>query len=570
MPAAPAEDRTVRTRARVQGTVQGVGFRPFVYRLALEEGLAGYVRNDEQGVLLEIQGSAASVNRFMSRLRRETPPLAVIDRVLTDTVEPGGEAAFEILTSRHAGRPDALITPDTATCPDCLAELHDPADRRFRYPFINCTNCGPRLTIVRGVPYDRALTTMAPFAMCEDCRREYEDPSDRRFHAQPNACPRCGPRARLTDAAGLPLDLAGARDPVQAAAVRLAAGEIVALKGLGGFHLACDAANPEAVQALRARKHREDKPFALMLADPAAAPRFVSLSSDEERLLSCIQRPIVLAARQVHAPVSTAVAPRAAELGVMLPYTPLHNLLLADFVAASGGSVALVMTSGNVSDEPIAYRDQDAGERLAAIADVFLVHDREIETRVDDSVIRVVAAGGRRRPMTLRRSRGYVPAPLTLPVAAQLALLACGAEQKSTFCLANGARAWVSHHIGDLEHYSTLRAFQDGITHFERLFSITPAVVAHDLHPDYLSTAYALGRDHVQLIGVQHHHAHLAAGLAEHGLRGPAIGAIFDGTGYGSDATVWGGELLVGGLDGFDRAGSLHPVRMPGGAAAVR
>ncbi len=570
MAAAPAEDRTVRTRARVQGTVQGVGFRPFVYRLALEEGLAGYVLNDEQGVLLEVQGSAAAVERFMSRLQRETPPLAVIDHVLTDAVEPGSGSAFEILTSRQAGRPDALITPDTATCADCLAELLDPADRRYRYPFINCTNCGPRLTIVLGVPYDRALTTMSRFAMCEDCRREYEDPSDRRFHAQPNACPRCGPRARLTDAAGLPLDLAGARDPVQAAAIRLAAGEIVALKGLGGFHLACDAASPDAVQALRARKHREDKPFALMLAGPAAALHFVSLPGEEERLLSCLQRPIVLAARRVHAPVAAAVAPRAPELGVMLPYTPLHHLLLADFVAASGGSVALVMTSGNVSDEPIAYRDQDARERLAAIADAFLVHDREIETRVDDSVMRVVATGGRRRPLTLRRSRGYVPAPLKLPVAAELALLACGAEQKSTFCLANGRRAWVSHHVGDLEHYSTLRAFQEGIAHFERLFSITPAVVAHDLHPDYLSTAYALACDDVQLIGVQHHHAHLAAGLAEHGLRGPAVGAIFDGTGYGSDATVWGGELLVGGLDGFERVGSLHPVRMPGGAAAVR
>jgi hydrogenase maturation protein HypF len=570
MVAAPAEDRPVRTRARVQGTVQGVGFRPFVYRLALEEGLAGYVRNDEQGVLLEVQGSAVAVDRFMSRLRCETPPLAVIDQVLTDTVAPGGGAAFEILTSRHAGRPDALITPDTATCADCLAELHDPTDRRYRYPFINCTNCGPRLTIVLGVPYDRALTTMSPFAMCEDCRSEYEDPTDRRFHAQPNACARCGPRARLTDAAGRPLDLAGARDPVQAAAVRLAAGEIIALKGLGGFHLACDAADPLAVEALRARKHREDKPFALMVADPGAARRLVSLPAEEERLLGSVQRPIVLASRRQSAPVAAAVAPRAPELGVMLPYTPLHHLLLADFVAASGGSLALVMTSGNISDEPIAYRDQDARERLAAIADVFLIHDREIETRVDDSVVRAVSVGGRRRPLILRRSRGYVPSPLQLPVGARLALLACGAEQKSTFCLAKGSRAWVGHHVGDLEHYSTLRAYQDGIAHFERLFAIAPGVVAHDLHPDYLSTAYALGRDDVQLIGVQHHHAHLAAGLAEHGLRGPAVGAIFDGTGYGPDATVWGGELLVGGLEGFERAGSLHPVRMPGGAVAIR
>jgi hydrogenase maturation protein HypF len=569
--AVPAEDRTVRIRTRVQGTVQGVGFRPFVYRLAKEEGLAGYVRNDELGVLLEVEGSAAAVDRFMSRLRLQAPPLAMIDRVLTEAVEPEGEAPFQILTSsRHAGQPDALITPDTATCADCLAELADSADRRYRYPFINCTNCGPRLTIVLGVPYDRALTTMAPFAMCDHCLREYEDPTDRRFHAQPNACPRCGPRAWLTDADGLPLELAGARDPVQASAVRLAAGEIIALKGLGGFHLACDAANPETVQALRARKQREDKPFALMLADPAAAPRFVALSAEEERLLSCGQRPIVLARRRVRAPVAAAVAPRAPELGVMLPYTPLHHLLLADFVAASGGSPALVMTSGNVSDEPIAYRDAVARERLAGIADAFLVHDREIETRVDDSVVRVAALAGRRVTMTLRRSRGYVPTPLELPVGVSQAILACGAEQKSTFCLANGRRAWVGHHIGDLEHYATLRAFQDGIAHFERLFSITPAVVVHDLHPDYLSTAYALARPQVEAIGVQHHHAHLAAVLAEHGLRGPAVGAIFDGTGYGTDGTVWGGELLVGGLDQFHRAGSLLPVRMPGGAAAVR
>jgi hydrogenase maturation protein HypF len=563
-----ATSARVRTRVRVEGTVQGVGFRPFVYRIAAEEALAGHVLNDERGVLLEAEGDASAVERFVRRLSAEAPPLAAVERVLCDSLQPRGERGFRILESARTGVADASVAPDTAICTDCLAELLDPADRRHRYPFVNCTNCGPRFTIVRGVPYDRPLTTMSAFVMCDDCRREYEDPVDRRFHAQPNACPVCGPHVSLVARDGSPAQAAGdPRDPVAALADRLAAGEIAAVKGIGGYHLVCDAADDRAVAALRSRKHREDKPFALMVADVAAARRLVRAGDEAQRLLTSPARPIVLAPRVPGAPVAAAAAPGAPELGVMLPYSPLHQLLIRDFAAASRtGAISLVMTSGNVSDEPIAYRDGDALERLAPIADVFLTHDREIETRTDDSVVRAVRTG----TLTLRRSRGYVPGHLELPVPASRPLLACGAEQKSTFCLARGTRAWVGHHIGDLEQFATLEAFRTGIDHFERLFAVSPAIVAHDLHPGYLSTEYALERDGVDCVGVQHHHAHLAACLAEHGLEGPAVGAVFDGTGYGLDRTVWGGELLVGGLTGFERAGTLWPVRMPGATAAIR
>ena len=554
----------VRARARVVGTVQGVGFRPFVYRLAVEEGLAGYVLNDERGVLLEVEGPSVAVERFWSRLSSDAPPLAVIDDVAIDPLAPSGQLGFEIVQSASDGAPDAPVTPDCATCADCLAELFSPTDRRFRFPFINCTNCGPRFTIVRGVPYDRQLTTMALFEMCPECRREYENPLDRRFHAQPNACPLCGPRVSVLGPDGQTI---ARDDPIAFAAARLRDGAVVAVKGLGGYHLACDACDEAAVAALRARKHREEKPFALMVPDLDAARAFVHLDIEEELLLMSPPRPIVLAPRVADAPAAPSVAPGAPELGLMLPYTPLHHLLLAEFAGP-----ALVMTSGNVSDEPIAYSDDDALARLAAIADLFLVHDREIETRTDDSVVRVVRAGSAGpRSLPLRRSRGYVPAHLSLPVSAPRPLLACGAEQKSTFCVAKGERAWVSHHIGDLEHFANVQAFRDGVAHFERLFAVTPELVVHDLHPDYLSTAYALEREGVTVIGVQHHHAHLAACLAEHGVADqPAVGAIFDGTGYGTDGTIWGGELLVGGLAGFERAASLRPVRMPGAAAAIR
>jgi hydrogenase maturation protein HypF len=547
-----------RARLRVTGTVQGVGFRPYVYRLAGELGLAGYVFNDAHGVLIEIGGPSAAVEGFLGRLAAEAPALAVVEGVAVEELSPvAGEPAFEIRASPRGAAPDAPVTPDSATCAECLRELFDPADRRFRYPFINCTNCGPRFTIVRGVPYDRPYTTMAAFEMCPECRREYEDPADRRFHAQPNACPVCGPRMRLVGA--------GDRgDPVRAAAGALRDGAIVAVKGIGGFHLACRADDERAVARLRSHKHREDKPFALMAASVEAARSLISPAEDELSLLCSPARPIVLVSRSQDAAVADAVAPGSTELGVMLPYSPLHHLLLAD------AGVTLVMTSGNVSDEPIAYTDEDALERLAGLADVFLLHDRPIETRTDDSVVRMLDAGGRRLCTFLRRSRGYVPASLPLPGGTPVPLLACGAELKNTFCLVKGERAWVAHHIGDLQNYETLRSFTEGIEHFKRLFAVEPEAVAHDLHPEYLSTKYALDYPHVRLIGVQHHHAHLAACLAEHGVDGPAVGAIFDGTGYGPDGTVWGGEILYGDRGGFERVGSLSAVRMPGGERAIR
>ncbi len=530
-------------QVRVAGTVQGVGFRPHVYRLAHELALDGFVLNDPQGVLVEVEGPAASIDEFLERLRAQAPPLARIEHVEAAELEPTGVRGFQIVSSRGGGEQDASVSPDTATCADCLAEMLDPSDRRYRYPFINCTNCGPRFTIVRGVPYDRPLTTMAGFRMCELCQAEYDDPLDRRFHAQPNACPECGPT----------LSFGGARGEAAlgAALAALAGGRILAVKGIGGFHLACAAADSEAVDRLRGRKHREDKPFAIMVSDVPAARRLVLLDAAEEELLVSRARPIVIAGRRADARVAAGVAPRSGELGVMLAYSPLHHLLVAE--------QPLVMTSGNISDEPIAFADDDAADRLALIADAFLLHDRPIHTRTDDSVVR---AG-----VMLRRSRGYVPDSLELPVAAPHPLLACGAELKSTFCLAKGTRAWVSHHIGDLKNYETLLSFREGIAHFERLFAVTPELVVHDMHPDYLSTREAL--EYEPTFAVQHHHAHLAAALAEYGETGPAVGAIYDGAGYGTDGTVWGGEILVGDLAGFERVGHLRAVALPGGDRAV-
>jgi hydrogenase maturation protein HypF len=539
-------------------------------------GLDGFVLNDTHGVLLEVEGSRPAVDDFVRRLSADAPPLARIEHVESAELQPTGEPGFRIVLSRADGEPDAPISPDTTTCDDCLAELLDPADRRHRYPFINCTNCGPRFTIVEGVPYDRPLTTMAPFRMCEPCQTEYEDPLDRRFHAQPNACPDCGPQLVLIDVGDHQAAAVGGSDRVGdesagrarsgrprgdaalvAASAALDAGEIVAIKGLGGYHLACRADDEAAVAGLRGRKHREEKPFAVMVADVDAARRLAVVSPAEEELLTQRARPIVIVRRRPGGRVAASVAPASPDLGLMLPYSPLHHLLVA--------GRDLVMTSGNVSDEPIAFRDDDALERLGAIADRFLVHDRAIHTRTDDSVVR---AG-----LMVRRSRGYVPGALALPVASTRPLLACGAELKSTFCLAKGDRAWVSHHIGDLKNWETLSSFRDGVAHFERLFAVSPEVVAHDLHPDYLSTREAT--DHFVTdaadpvsFGIQHHHAHLAACLAEHGEVGPAIGAIYDGAGYGTDGTVWGGELLVGGLTGFERTGHVWPVALPGGDRA--
>jgi hydrogenase maturation protein HypF len=543
--------------------VQGVGFRPFVFRLAEELGLCGWVLNDEHGVLIEAEGPAEAVATLDGRIRAEAPPLAEVESVTITELTPTGETGFRIVESKGGGERDAAVSPDMATCEDCLAELFDPADRRYRYPFTNCTNCGPRFTIVTGIPYDRPQTTMAGFVMCARCLAEYEDPRDRRFHAQPNACPACGPRAWLADRDGAELDFAPHEDAIAGAAAALLDGAIVAVKGIGGFHLACRADDERAVAALRGRKHREDKPFALMAPTLEAARELVVLTPGEESLLTGRERPIVVARRHESA-IADSVAPRSPDLGVMLPYSPLHHLLLAD------AGVPLVMTSGNVSDEPIAFADDDALARLHEIADLFLLHDRPIRTRTDDSVLRALDPALRPEPLQIRRSRGFVPRTVDLPVGCEAPILACGAEQKNTFCLAKGSRAWVSHHIGDLENYETLASLRDGIEHFGALFEIEPRLVAHDLHPEYLSTKHAMEREGVELVGVQHHHAHLAACLAEHGAADPAVGAIYDGTGYGPDGTIWGGEILVGDLTRFDRAGMLFPVRLPGGAAAVR
>jgi hydrogenase maturation protein HypF len=552
----------VRTGVRVEGVVQGVGFRPFVYSLATGLGLGGLVGNDVDGVFAEVEGSAEAVAKFLVLLVLQAPPLAQIDRISTRSLGLTGGGTFVIAPSQAGGQRRTLVSADSATCADCLRELADPANRRYRYPFINCTNCGPRFTIVRDVPYDRALTTMSDFAMCERCAAEYHDPADRRFHAQPVCCPDCGPRLSL-EAAGADLP-AGIRssDPITAAAALLRAGKIVAVKGLGGYHLMVDAGNAAAAAALRARKHREDKPFALMVPDLATASALCAVDGTAERLLASARRPIVLLPRRPGADrlIAPAVAPGNGQLGLMLPYTPLHHLLL-DAVARP-----VVATSGNVSDEPIAFRDAEARIRLAAIADAFLVHDRAIHIRTDDSVLRATSGRG----SVLRRSRGFVPEPLTVSPTFPRPVLACGAELKSTFCLAKGGRALVSHHIGDLENAETLRSFTEGIEHFRRLFDIEPELVAHDLHPDYLSSKYAAGLDGVDLLGVQHHHAHVASCLADNGEAGPVIGVAFDGTGYGSDGTIWGGEFLIADLAGFERAGYLEQVPMPGGTAAIR
>ena len=546
----------IRTLVQVEGVVQGVGFRPFVYSLATRLGLAGHVGNDAVGVFIEVEGPSPQVSDFLVALERDAPPLAKIETVRTTARPPRGDDGFCIVASEPGGSRSTLVSADRATCADCLAELADPADRRFGYPFINCTNCGPRFTIVRDVPYDRALTTMAGFGLCAECEAEYRDPANRRFHAQPVCCRACGPRLRLLDAAGTERD----GDPIAAAAAMLAAGRIVGLKGLGGYHLAVDAGHESAAATLRSRKHREDKPFALMAADVEAAARLCAVDQASAALLTSGRRPIVLLPRRADAPVAASVAPGGRQLGVMLPYTPLHHLLLR----ALGRP--MVLTSGNVSDEPIAYDDEDALARLAGIADAFLTHDRPIHMRADDSVVR----GFRGREMIIRRSRGYAPEPIRLRSRFPRPVLGCGAELKNTFCLGRGDHAFVSQHVGDLENYETFRSFTEGIEHFRRLFAVTPLVVAHDLHPEYLSTKYALDREDVELAAVQHHHAHIASCLADNNEDGPVIGVAFDGTGYGTDGTIWGGEFLIADLSGFTRAGHLDPVPLPGGVTAIK
>jgi len=543
-------------RIEVNGVVQGVGFRPFVYSLADRHGLKGEVANTSAGVVIHVEGPPPKLDAFEADLLRESPPLAHIVEVSAQEVPARACPDFRIVTSRADAARSTLISPDVSVCADCLEELFDPDDRRFRYPFINCTNCGPRYTIIDDVPYDRSKTSMRHFRMCPRCQEEYDDPADRRFHAQPNACPDCGPHVWLSDNRRRRLE---AENPVDAAARLLKEGAILAVKGLGGYHLAVDAENEEAVVRLRKRKLREEKPFALMAADLEAVGRFARVEGAEAALLQTIQRPIVLLRQKTPNAIAAAVAPRNRYFGVMLPYTPVHYLLLHHPFSA------LVMTSGNLSDEPIAVDNEDAFDRLAAIADYFLVHNRDIYLRSDDSILRHVAG----EPRFVRRSRGYVPIPIFLKRKLP-AVLACGAELKNTVCLTKGDRAFLSQHIGDLENLRTYDFFQLTIAHLQRILDISPAVVAHDMHPDYLSTRHALEQSRLPAVSVQHHHAHIVSCMAEHKLEGAVIGLAFDGTGYGTDGRIWGGEVLIAEAERFERAAHIDYVPMPGGAAAIK
>jgi len=546
----------VRRCIHVSGIVQGVGFRPYVYRLAAEQHLAGQIANTTAGVVIEVQGSPESVDDFLLRLPKEAPPLALITDLRILEIEINGDSEFRILPSEKSEAVRTLIPPDIATCEDCLRELFDPADRRYLYPFINCTNCGPRFTIVRSIPYDRPQTSMAVFPMCPRCRAEYEDPLNRRFHAQPNACWDCGPQLELWDEFGL---RASGNDPLGEAAAQLHAGSIVAIKGLGGFHLAVDATNIAAIQRLREHKHRVEKPFAVMVQNLETAERLCELDVGDRELLMRPERPIVLLPRKDLGDIPAEVAPFNKFLGIFLPYTPLHHLLFA-----RNSLQALVMTSGNLSEEPIAIDNSEAVTRLAGIADYFLVHNREILRRCDDSVVRRI--GGRVRQ--LRRSRGLVPVPVFLKEKLPTAL-AAGGELKSTICVLKGNEAFLSQHIGDLENVEAYKFFEEAVQHLQNILEVGPSTVAYDLHPDYLSTRWALGQRELKTVGVQHHHAHIASCMAENHLGGRVIGFALDGTGYGTDGHIWGGEVLVADYLNFERAAHLAYVPLPGGAAAI-
>lgn len=557
--APPASSLLARRRLRVTGVVQGVGFRPFVYGLARTYTLAGWVSNNSAGVLIEIEGPPTALENFQTDLTAKKPPLAHIEAVSVEVIEPSGAVDFHIIESSAQPAANTLISPDIALCADCQRELFDPADRRYLYPFINCTNCGPRFTIIQDIPYDRPKTTMAAFAMCPACQAEYDDPLNRRFHAQPNACPECGPRLWLETKTGRTFTAAALEQTQHL----LALGQIVAIKGIGGFHLACSAASDAALQLLRERKGRVDKPFAIMAANLEAVCEFAEVSTTEAELLTSKERPIVLLQRKQETALSQFLAPGNPYIGVMLPYSPLHHLLLKD-------REPLVMTSGNYSDEPIAKDNAEARERLAELADAFLLHDRDIHVPCDDSVLRVLAAPPTLLP--IRRSRGYAPFPVKLPFTVP-PTLAVGGELKATFCLARDDYAFMSQHIGDMENLETLHAFERAVEHFQALFRCQPRQLVSDLHPRYLSSRWAKehanGRPHLQ---VQHHHAHLAAVMAENGYAGdqPVIGFSLDGTGYGTDGAIWGGEVLLADYANFERVAHLAYVPLPGGDAAVK
>jgi hydrogenase maturation protein HypF len=556
--------QTTRVQILVRGIVQGVGFRPYIFSLARRRALRGQVLNNATGVLIDVEGACDTIEQFIKEMTANPPTLSQIESVeRKDNLDPANYHDFRIVESVANGEKFVPISADVATCADCLRELFDPRDRRYRYPFINCTNCGPRFTIIESIPYDRERTTMRHFEMCAACREEYLNPLDRRFHAEPIACPSCGPRLYLADAQGRELepDQDNEEEPVSRARALLLSGRIVAVKGIGGFHLAVDALNPAAVERLRQSKYREDKPFAMMARSVEVIREYCLVSKAEEELLLSASRPIVLLAKRTQASIPQAVAPRMATLGFMLPYAPLHHLLLENFEGP------LVMTSGNISDEPICYKDGEAVLRLGGIADYLLLHDRRIHMRTDDSVARVQQG----REIISRRSRGYAPAPLKTSFKFERQVLACGAELKNTFCLARDHYAFVSHHIGDLENLETLSSFEQGIEHFKRLFHLQPEVVAYDLHPEYLSTKYALALDNFQTkVGVQHHHAHIASCMADNRIEGEVIGVAMDGLGFGMDGRLWGGEFFVSDLREAERIAHLAYIPMPGGAKAIR
>jgi len=542
----------------VRGIVQGVGFRPFIYGLAIKHNLKGWVYNTSEDVKIEVEGEAEAIRQFERELQTQAPPLAHIETINIEYNHPRHYKKFEIRSSQAQEGKYQLISPDVATCRACLGEVMDTEDRRYRYPFTNCINCGPRFTIIEGMPYDRPKTTMRSFRMCSQCQAEYDNPLDRRFHAQPNACPKCGPQVELVDNQG---NLITESNPITAASQFLSKGKILAIKGLGGFLLACDATNDIVVKTLRQRKKRSSKPFAIMVTDISEARKHCYVSSEEEDLLTSPQSPIVLMKWREESCVSLEVAPNLRFLGVMLPYTPLHHILLRDT------GLPLVMTSGNVSEEPIARDNDEALRRLAGIADYFLIHNRDIYSSYDDSVSMVE----RGTSQLVRRARSYAPYPIRLPFEAKQ-VLGCGAEEKNTFCLAKDNYAFLSQHIGDMENMETLEHFDRTISLYQKLFHIKPEIVAHDLHPDYLATNYAreLGKSGMKLVPVQHHHAHIASCMADNGLESAVIGVAFDGTGMGADGNIWGGEFLVADYRDYRRAGHLEYLPLPGGVAAIK